>query len=507
MNNMSLPILSILIWTPIVSGFLMLFFNRENSRYTRFYSILISTLMLLVSIILLINFNFGIYNLQFVEIRPWIENFNINYHVAIDGVSLLFILLTSIISLLILFFSLSDSRSQENKFFALFLILEGLLFGVFCSFDSILFYIFFESMLIPLFLIIGIWGGPNRIYATIKFFLYTLFGSVLMLVAIIYLSFKSNSFAIFDFYNINLPLETQIFIFFAFLIAFGIKIPMWPVHTWLPDAHVEAPTGGSVILAAVILKVGGYGMIRFLLPITTEAGIYLYEFLIPLSLIAIIYISFVALAQQDMKKLIAYSSVAHMGFVTLGIFLVFAFLDHGGKNIDIANLALQGAIIQMISHGLISAALFICIGIIYTRTNSRTIDGQAGIVKVMPVFSTFMIFFLLANSGLPGTSGFVGEFLVLIASLGFNLIYAILASLTLVLAASYSLWLGKRVIFGTPSNQNILSMDEIKPVEFWTLLILLALVLMIGIKPDFIMYIIHETSNNLVYSLSRGMEL
>ena len=507
MNNMSLPILSILIWTPIVSGFLMLFFNRENSRYTRFYSILISTLMLLVSIILLINFNFGIYNLQFVEIRPWIENFNINYHVAIDGVSLLFILLTSIISLLILFFSLSDSRSQENKFFALFLILEGLLFGVFCSFDSILFYIFFESMLIPLFLIIGIWGGPNRIYATIKFFLYTLFGSVLMLVAIIYLSFKANSFAIFDFYNINLPLETQIFIFFAFLIAFGIKIPMWPVHTWLPDAHVEAPTGGSVILAAVILKVGGYGMIRFLLPITTEAGIYLYEFLIPLSLIAIIYISFVALAQQDMKKLIAYSSVAHMGFVTLGIFLVFAFLDHGGKNIDIANLALQGAIIQMISHGLISAALFICIGIIYTRTNSRTIDGQAGIVKVMPVFSTFMIFFLLANSGLPGTSGFVGEFLVLIASLGFNLIYAILASLTLVLAASYSLWLGKRVIFGTPSNQNILSMDEITSVEFWTLLILLALVLMIGIKPDFIMYIIHETSNNLVYSLSRGMEL
>tara|TARA_Y100000590_G_scaffold61708_2_gene65929 strand:+ start:1026 stop:2543 length:1518 start_codon:yes stop_codon:yes gene_type:complete len=505
MSPTPLPLLSILIWTPIVVGFLMLFFNKGDNRYTRFYSILTSILMVILSIILLTNFDFNKHTLQFVENNPWIDNFKINYFVAIDGLSLLFILLTSIISLLILFFSLSDTRPQENKFFSLFLILEGLLFGVFCSFDSILFYIFFESMLIPLFLIIGIWGGPNRIYATIKFFLYTLFGSVLMLVAIIYLSFKANSFEIFDFYNLILPLQTQIFIFIAFLIAFGIKIPMWPVHTWLPDAHVEAPTGGSVILAAVILKVGGYGMIRFLLPITTEAGMYLYEFLIPLSLIAIIYISFVALAQQDMKKLIAYSSVAHMGFVTLGIFLVFAFLDNADKNMDIANLALQGAVIQMISHGLISAALFICIGIIYTRTKSRLINEQSGVVKVMPVFSTFMIFFLLANSGLPGTSGFVGEFLVLVASMGSNIVYAILASFTLVLAASYSLWLGKRVIFGVPSNQRIISMKEIQSIEFWTLLVLLILVLIIGIKPDLIMYIMHETSHNIVYSLVRGI--
>ncbi|MED5274442.1 MAG: NADH-quinone oxidoreductase subunit M, partial [Pseudomonadota bacterium] len=500
-----LPFLSILIWTPIIVGFLMLFLDKTDARYNRFYSILTSMLMLILSLIILINFDFSKHTLQFVENKPWIENFKINYFVAIDGLSLLFILLTSIISLLILFFSLCEERSQENKFFSLFLILEGLLFGVFCSFDSILFYIFFESMLIPLFLIIGIWGGPNRIYATIKFFLYTLFGSVLMLVAIIYLSFKANSFAIFDFYNLILPLQTQIFIFIAFLIAFGIKVPMWPVHTWLPDAHVEAPTAGSVILAAVILKVGGYGMIRFLLPITTDAGMYLYEFLIPLSLIAIIYISFVALAQQDMKKLIAYSSVAHMGFVTLGIFLVFAFLDHGAKNMDIANLALQGAIIQMISHGLISAALFICIGIIYTRTKSRIINNQSGIVKVMPIFSAFMIFFLLANSGLPGTSGFVGEFLVLVASMGLNIVYAILASLTLVLAASYSLWLGKRVIFGVPSNQKIISMEEIKSIEFWTLLILLILVLIIGIKPGLIMDIMDKTSHNIIYSLARGI--
>ena len=505
MSHTPLPFLSILIWTPIIVGFLMLFLDKTDARYNRFYSILTSMLMLILSLIILINFDFSKHTLQFVENKPWIENFKINYFVAIDGLSLLFILLTSIISLLILFFSLCEERSQENKFFSLFLILEGLLFGVFCSFDSILFYIFFESMLIPLFLIIGIWGGPNRIYATIKFFLYTLFGSVLMLVAIIYLSFKANSFAIFDFYNLILPLQTQIFIFIAFLIAFGIKVPMWPVHTWLPDAHVEAPTAGSVILAAVILKVGGYGMIRFLLPITTDAGMYLYEFLIPLSLIAIIYISFVALAQQDMKKLIAYSSVAHMGFVTLGIFLVFAFLDHGAKNMDIANLALQGAIIQMISHGLISAALFICIGIIYTRTKSRIINNQSGIVKVMPIFSAFMIFFLLANSGLPGTSGFVGEFLVLVASMGLNIVYAILASLTLVLAASYSLWLGKRVIFGVPSNQKIISMEEIKSIEFWTLLILLILVLIIGIKPDLIMDIMDKTSHNIIYSLARGI--
>ena len=499
MSHAPLPFLSILIWTPIIVGFLMLFLDKTDARYNRFYSILTSMLMLILSLIILINFDFSKHTLQFVENKPWIENFKINYFVAIDGLSLLFILLTSIISLLILFFSLCEERSQENKFFSLFLILEGLLFGVFCSFDSILFYIFFESMLIPLFLIIGIWGGPNRIYATIKFFLYTLFGSVLMLVAIIYLSFKANSFAIFDFYNLILPLQTQIFIFIAFLIAFGIKVPMWPVHTWLPDAHVEAPTAGSVILAAVILKVGGYGMIRFLLPITTDAGMYLYEFLIPLSLIAIIYISFVALAQQDMKKLIAYSSVAHMGFVTLGIFLVFAFLDHGAKNMDIANLALQGAIIQMISHGLISAALFICIGIIYTRTKSRIINNQSGIVKVMPIFSAFMIFFLLANSGLPGTSGFVGEFLVLVASMGLNIVYAILASLTLVLAASYSLWLGKRVIFGVPSNQKIIStklnqmkwkwfldFDDSGKVDWWEYVIAFLFILGIEVLAELI---------------------
>ena len=386
---------------------------------------------------------------------------------------------------------------------ALFLFLEGLLLGVFCSFDSILFYIFFESMLIPLFLIIGIWGGENKVYATIKFFIYTLFGSVLMLIALLYLSFLSNSFYIPDFYNLTLSLNVQIFIFLAFLVAFGIKIPMWPVHTWLPDAHVEAPSSGSVILAAVLLKVGGYGMIRFLLPITPDAGLYLNTFLIPLSLIAIIYISFVAIAQQDMKKLIAYSSVAHMGFVTLGIFLVFNAIG-GDKDIyDTAHIGLQGAIMQMLSHGLISAGLFMCIGIIYSRTKSRIIDDQSGIAQVMPIFSSLMIFFLLANSGLPGTSGFVGEFMVLISSLKNNFLYAILASTTLVLAATYSLWLGRRVLFGEINeNSKVSSMQKLKYEEFWPLIVLVILILIIGLKPMILLDLSEQSSLNMLNTIT-----
>ena len=463
-----------------------------------YFSFLLRTLTLLISLVLLLNFNTEKYLLQFVEKHIWISNLDIYYHLAIDGFSMLFILLTTIITSLIMIFNFSEPRQQNNKYIALFLILEGLLLGVFCAFDSILFYIFFEAMLIPLFLIIGIWGGPNRVYATIKFFIYTLLGSVLMLIALLYLSFKANSFYIFDYYNLVLDLDIQIFIFLAFLIAFGIKVPMWPVHTWLPDAHVEAPTSGSVILAAVLLKVGGYGMIRFLLPITPDAGLYLNSFLIPLSLIAIIYISFVAIAQQDMKKLIAYSSVAHMGFVTLGIFLVFNTIGQTQDLQSISHIGLQGSIIQMLSHGLISAGLFICIGVIYSRTKSRLIDDQSGVGQVMPLFSALMMFFLLANSGLPGTSGFVGEFMVLIAAIKNSLIYAILASTTLVLAATYSLWLGKRVLFGEVNGNNVASMKKLRSDELWPLLILAFLVLLIGIKPDIILNISEESSLNMI---------
>ncbi len=497
----NMPILSLLIWTPILGGLILLFLpNKVN--LIKISSVVLAFFIFILSIILLINFDSTQYSLQYIEKHIWIRNLNINYHLAIDGFSLSFILLTTFITLLTIIYNFSEARDLDNKYNAYFLFLEGLLLGVFCSFDSILFYIFFEAMLIPLFLIIGIWGGPNRVYATMKFFIYTLFGSVLMLVAILYLSFKANSFYILDFYNLYLNLDIQIFLFLAFMIAFGIKIPMWPVHTWLPDAHVEAPSSGSVILAAILLKVGGYGMIRFLLPIAPDAGLYLNTFLIPLSLIAIIYISFVAIAQQDMKKLIAYSSVAHMGFVTLGIFLVFNSIDSNQTINSINHLGLQGAVMQMISHGLISAGLFMCIGIIYSRTKSRMIYDQSGIAQVMPLFSALMMFFLLSNSGLPGTSGFVGEFMVLIASSKQNFLYAVLASSTLVLAASYSLWLGKRVLFGEISGNNTNSMKAMNVYEFWPLLILVIFILIFGLKPGFVLDISEQSSLHMIRIIS-----
>lgn len=493
----NIPILSLLIWTPIIGGLVLLMLPNKDS-FIKPVSLFLSLFVLVLSIMLLINFDSSQYMLQYVEKYIWIKNLNINYHLAIDGFSLVFILLTTSITFLTIIYNYSEERLQDNKYNALFLFLEGLLLGVFCAFDSILFYIFFEAMLIPLFLIIGIWGGPNKVYATLKFFIYTLFGSVLMLVAIIYLSFEANSFYILDFYNLAISLDIQILIFLAFLIAFGIKIPMWPIHTWLPDAHVEAPSSGSVILAAILLKVGGYGMIRFLLPITPDAGLYLNSFIIPLSLIAIIYISFVAIAQQDMKKLIAYSSIAHMGFVTLGIFLVFNSLEQNNTFNALSHIGLQGSIIQMLSHGLISAGLFMCIGVIYSRTKSRIIDEQSGIVQVMPVFSALMMLFLLANSGLPGTSGFVGEFMVLISSANVNFSYAILASFTLVLAATYSLWLGKRVLFGDISGNNIRSMRLMNIYEFWPLLTLALLIIILGLKPGLILDISEQSSLNMI---------
>ena len=493
----NIPLLSLLIWTPIAGG-LMLLLLPNKYNIIKIVSIGLSLIVFILSLILLINFDTSQYSLHYVEKYSWIKNLNINYHLAIDGFSLIFILLTTLITFLTILYNFSEDRVQNNKYNALFLFLEGLLLGVFCAFDSILFYIFFEAMLIPLFLIIGIWGGPNRVYATLKFFIYTLLGSVLMLVSILYLSFEADSFYILDFYNLAIGLDIQILIFIAFLVAFGIKIPMWPIHTWLPDAHVEAPSSGSVILAAILLKVGGYGMIRFLLPIAPDAGLYLNTFIIPLSLIAIIYISFVAIAQQDMKKLIAYSSIAHMGFVTLGIFLVFNSLDQTPAMHGISHIGLQGAIMQMLSHGLISAGLFICIGIIYSRTKSRIIDQQSGIIQVMPLFSALMMFFLLSNSGLPGTSGFVGEFMVLISATNVNFFYAILASLTLVLAATYSLWLGKRVLFGEISGNNVSTMKLMNIYEFWPLFILVILIILFGLKPSLLLDLSEQSSLNMI---------
>ena len=499
MNQISFPLISFLIWLPILGGVILLFVREGHTQLIKLISYSFSILVLLLSLYLLVIFDTSSSDLQFQEKHTWISSLNIYYHLAVDGFSVVFILLTTVISLLIVLFSFTEERSQNNKFISLFLILEGLILGVFSAFDSILFYIFFEAMLIPLFLIIGIWGGSNRVYATIKFFIYTLVGSVLMLVSLIYLSIESKSFFIHDFYSLKLDLETQIYLFLAFLFAFGIKIPMWPVHTWLPDAHVQAPSSGSVILAAVLLKVGGYGMIRFLLPITPEAGIFLNNVIVPLSLIAIVYISFVALAQTDMKKLIAYSSVAHMGFVTLGIFLTFNILvPANNTNTEMILIGLQGSIMQMISHGLISAGLFMCIGIIYSRTHSRSIETQSGVGQVMPIFSALMMFFLLSNSGLPGTSGFVGEFMVLISSIEVNGLYAVLASTSLVLAAAYSLWLGKRVLFGEVSTDTIKGMSNLRYDEFWCLFILMLLVILFGIQPNLILDISHASSNNMI---------
>jgi len=495
------PILSILIWLPIIVGVALVAFNNLSKSTSSTIALVTTLLVLIISIKLLQYYDSDSINLQFVEKVQWISGFNIFYYLAVDGISVSLIILTAFIIFLIVIFTQSEQYDNKSSYLGYFLILEGLLMGTFSAFDSILFYIFFESLLIPLFLIIGIWGGPNRKYATLKLFLYTLFGSVLMLVSLIYLGNLAQSFAIQDFYSLNLSLQEETLILLAFLIAFGIKIPMWPVHTWLPDAHVEAPTSGSVILAAVLLKVGGYGMIRFMLPTVTEAGILYSEYMIYLSLVAIIYISFVAYAQEDMKKLIAYSSVAHMGFVTMGIFLVFNVLS---TNTAAAIIGLEGAMIQMISHGLISAALFFCIGILYKHSYSRLIKDNFGAAQFMPIFSFMMIFFLMANSGLPGTSGFVGEFLVISSSLSSSFMFGFLAALSLILSASYSLKLGKNVLFGD-NLENTQGYSECRFNEKIVLSILIIFIIYLGVSPDPLFKLIDSSTNSIIYSIQMGI--
>ena len=497
------PLLSLVIWTPILGGVLVLFAGDKEPAGARKIALLVSIVTFLLTLPLYSQFDSDTYLMQFVERHDWIPAFNIEYYLGIDGISMPLILLTSFTTVIVVISAWEVIQYRASQYMASFLIMEGFMIGTFSSLDSILFYIFFEAMLIPMFLVIGIWGGANRIYATLKFFLYTFIGSVLMLVALIYMYTKSGSFAIFDFHHLRLSLTEQVLIFLAFLVAFAVKVPMWPVHTWLPDAHVEAPTGGSVILAAIMLKIGGYGFLRFSLPITPDASAELDWLIITMSLTAVVYIGFVALVQRDMKKLIAYSSIAHMGFVTLGFFIVFRIVasGHGDQG---AGLALEGGMVQMVSHGFISGAMFLCVGVVYDRMHSRQIADYGGVANTMPVFAAFMVFFAMANAGLPGTSGFVGEFMVILASFKASFWIAFLAALTLILGAAYTLWMVKRVIFGEVANDNVAALKDINRREFLYLAILALAVLVLGLWPDPLVQVMHPTMENLLNHIANS---
>jgi len=496
MNDMSL--LSLLIWLPIVAAFGILAMGPNRAGMAKSFAMLTALLTLVLSIPLWQNFDSTTASMQFVEKFSWIPALNINYHLGVDGIAMPLVVLTTFISVLTILSAWKVITKNVHQFMAAFLMLEAMMIGVFCAQDAILFYIFFEAMLIPMFLIIGIWGGPNRVYATIKFFIYTFFGSVFMLIALIYLYMKGGSFAIADMANLTLTLKEQIWIFFAFFIAFAVKIPMFPVHTWLPDAHVEAPTAGSVVLAAIMLKIGGYGFLRFSLPITPDASSELAGFVITLSLIAIVYIGLIAMVQKDMKKLIAYSSISHMGFVTLGIFIAFALVT---KNAD-TNMALEGAMIQMVSHGFISAALFLCVGILYDRMHTRMIRDYGGVMNTMPVFGAFFVFFAMSNAGLPGTSGFVGEFMIILSSFQANFWFAFLAALTLIFGAAYSLWMVKRVVFGQVKSEAVSQLTDMTKRESFILAVLAIAVLLLGIYPEPLIDVMRVSVEHLIEQIS-----
>jgi len=481
------PLLSLAIWVPIVFGVLVLATGPDrNARVARLIALIGAVLGLLVVLPLYTRFDTAAGGFQFQELAPWIASLHVNYHLGIDGVSLLLILLNSFTTVLVVIAGWEVIQTRVSQYFASFLFLSGFMNGVFSALDALLFYVFFEATLIPMFIIIGVWGGPNRVYAALKFFLYTLLGSLLLLVSLIYLyNAADGSFSLFDFYRLPLPMTAQILIFIAFFLAFAVKVPMWPVHTWLPDAHVEAPTGGSVVLAAIMLKLGAYGFIRLSLPIVPDASHSLAGVVIALSLIAVVYIGLVALVQADMKKLIAYSSISHMGFVTLGIFIFNA-------------QGMEGAVIQMVSHGFVSGALFLCVGVLYDRMHSRMISDYGGVVNTMPIFASFFMLFAMANSGLPGTSGFVGEFLVVMGSVKESFWYAAAAATTLIFGAAYTLWMYKRVIFGAVSNNHVAGLSDIGSREFLVLGLLAAAVLAMGLWPFPFADVLHTSVDGLL---------
>ncbi len=498
-------LLSTLIWLPIFGGVALLVMGdggdiRSNqSRLMRLTALMVSVLTFVFSLVLYAAFDNSEAGMQFVERVPWVESLNIFYYLGVDGISAPLILLTTFITPLVVIAGWDSITNRPAQYFAAFLVLEGLMVGVFSALDGMLFYVFWEAMLIPMFLIIGVWGGERRVYATLKFFLYTFLGSVLMLVAFIYLYLQTGGWDLFEFMNVSLELGVQKVIFIAFLLAFAVKVPMWPVHTWLPDAHVEAPTGGSVILAAIMLKMGGYGFVRLSLPIVPDGSAYFSGLMIALSLIAIVYIGFVALAQKDMKKLIAYSSIAHMGFATLGMFLLWWIAAETG-----AGLGMTGAMVQMISHGLISGAMFLCVGVLYDRMHSRQIADYGGGANTMPVFAGFMVLFAMANAGLPGTSGFVGEFMVIIASFKANFWFAFCAATTLIVGAAYTLWMIKRVLYGEVANENVAELQDLNSREFLVLAILAVSVLFVGLWPAPLVDMMNVTIEQLILQIGQS---
>ena len=465
-------LLSIAIWLPVAFGTLLLVLGHDkNAGTVRAIALIGALASFVVTIPLVTTFNANTAAMQFVEKLPWIERFNMHYHLGLDGLSVWFVPLTAFITVIVVIAAWQVIEERVAQYMGAFLILSGLLVGVFCALDGLLFYVFFEATLIPMYLIIGVWGGPNRVYAAFKFFLYTLLGSLLMLVALVYLYFKSGgSFDILTWHRLPLPLNAQTLLFFAFFAAFSVKVPMWPVHTWLPDAHVEAPTGGSVVLAAIMLKLGAYGFLRLSMPIAPDAAREYDWVIIALSLIAVLYIGLVALVQQDMKKLVAYSSIAHMGFVTLGFFIF-------------NELGVAGGIVQMISHGFVSGAMFLCIGVLYDRMHSRDISAYGGVVNTMPRFAAFAVLFAMANVGLPGTAGFVGEWMVILGAVKYNFWIAALAATTLVFGAAYTLWMVKRVYFGEVANDQVKALQDINGREFLMLALLAAAVLWMGLYP------------------------
>ncbi|WP_071466751.1 NADH-quinone oxidoreductase subunit M [Polynucleobacter asymbioticus] len=479
-------ILSYAIWTPIVFGLIILFYGSERpTAGVRWLALIGAVISFIATLPLVLNFDIANPGMQFVEKMSWIPRYDINYHLGIDGISVWFIVLTAFINIFVVIAAWEVIETKVSQYMASFMILSGLMIGVFCALDALLFYVFFEATLIPMYIIIGVWGGHNRIYAAFKFFLYTLLGSLLTLVAMLYLYNVTNTFDILTWQNARLDIVEQILLFFAFFMAFAVKVPMWPLHTWLPDVHVEAPTGGSVVLAAIMLKLGAYGFLRFSLPIAPDASQYLGPFVIFLSLVAVIYVGSVALVQKDMKKLVAYSSVAHMGFVTLGFFLF-------------SPLGIEGGIVQMISHGFVAGAMFLSIGVLYDRMHTRQIADYGGVVHRMPAFTAFAVLMAMANCGLPATSGFVGEFMVILAAVDYDFVIGILAATALILGAAYSLWMVKRVFFGAVNNAHVEELKDLNFREYFMMAVLSICVIGMGVYPKPFTDIIHPAVINLL---------